>query len=262
MADAGHNLSDVLGLALAWGAVLLARKEPSERFTYGLRGSSILAALANAMLLLIASGAIAWEAAQRLLHPPAVAGMTIGIVAAIGIAVNGFSAWLFMRGRHDDLNIRGAYLHMAADAAVSLGVAVSGAAILVTGWYWLDPLISIVIVAVIAAGTWQLLREALQLALSGVPRQIDIASVHAFLRQLAGVTDVHDLHIWGIGTTEAALTAHLVMPDGHPGDDVLDAIAQTLHARFLIGHCTLQVERGTTCHACSLAGQGKVGSAT
>lgn len=252
MADAGHNLSDVLGLAVAWGAALLARKPPSDRFTYGLRSSSILAALANAMLLLVACGGIAWEAVQRFSAPPAVAGLTVTLVAAAGIVVNGLSAWLFVKGSRDDLNIRGAYLHMAADAAVSLGVVVAGVAMMLTGWYWLDPVISLVIVAVIVTGTWGLLRESLQLALSAVPPHMDVAAVADYLEQRPGVTGIHDLHIWGMSTTESALTVHLVIPAGYPGDDFMDDLAQTLTTRFSIAHSTLQVEQGTTDHACAL----------
>ncbi len=252
MADAGHNLSDVLGLLLAWGATILARKAPSERYTYGLRSTSILAALANAMFLLVACGAIAWEAIQRFSQAPVVAGLTVTLVAGIGIAINGLSAWLFIRGSKGDLNIRGAYLHMAADAAVSLGVVVAGVAMMVTGWYWLDPVISLVIVAVIVIGTWGLLRESTQLALSAVPAHIDVSAVDTYLRQRPGVTDVHDLHIWGMSTTESALTAHLVMPDGYPGDAFLDNIMHALRDRFSVQHSTLQVEQGTTEHACAL----------
>ncbi len=252
MADAGHNLSDVLGLFLAWGAVQLARQQPSARYTYGLRSSSILAALANAMLLLVACGAIALEAVQRISAPPVVASLTVTWVAAVGIVVNGLSAWLFVKGSQTDLNMRGAYLHLAADAAVSLGVVVSGLVMLQTGWYGLDPLVSLVIVGVIVWGTWTLLRESMQLALNAVPRHVDAPAVDAYLRQCAGVSDIHDLHIWGISTTESALTVHLVMPQGYPGDVFMDDIMQTLRTRFLIQHSTLQVEQGTTIHACAL----------
>jgi len=251
IADAGHNLSDVLGLILAWGATLLARKAPNGRYTYGLRSSSILAALANAMLLLVACGAIAWEAIQRFAEPPMVAGLTVTVVAAIGIAINGVSAWLFVKGSKGDLNIRGAYLHMMADAAVSLGVVLGGLAMMFTGWYWLDPVISLTIVMVILVGTWGLLRESMRLALSAVPTNIDAAAVETYLRNCAGVTAVHDLHIWGASTTESALTVHLVMPGGYPGDIFMDEITQTLGTRFLIHHSTLQVEMGTTDHACA-----------
>jgi cobalt-zinc-cadmium efflux system protein len=252
MADAGHNLSDVLGLFLAWAAVVVGRRAPNGRFTYGLRSTSILAALGNAMLLLVACGAIGWEAVQRFSHPPAVASVTVMVVAAIGIVVNGLSAWMFVKGSAGDLNIRGAYLHMAADAAVSLGVVVAGLVMLFTGWYWLDPLVSLLIVAVILIGTWGLLRESLHLALNAVPPHIDLAAVATYLRKLPGVTDIHDLHIWGMSTTESALTVHLVMPSGYPGDQVIDGIARTLDERFSVRHSTLQVEQGTIQHVCSL----------
>ncbi len=252
MADAGHNLSDVLGLLLAWAATRLARRSPSERFTYGLRSTSILAALANAMLLLLACGAIGWEALHRFSQPPAVASMTVVAVAGVGIVVNGLSAWLFMKDSEGDLNIRGAYLHMAADAAVSLGVVIAGLMMLVTGWYWLDPAISIVIVAVIVFGTWRLLRESLHLALNAVPPNIDLLAVAGYLREVPGVADIHDLHIWGMSTVESALTVHLIMPDGYPGDAALDSITRALRERFSVHHSTLQVEQGTTQHACSL----------
>lgn len=252
MADAGHNLSDVLGLMLAWGAATLARKVPSRRFTYGLRSTSILAALANAMFLLMACGAITWEAIHRFTEPPVVAGLTVTVVAGIGIFINGLSAWFFVNGSKGDLNIRGAYLHMAADAAVSFGVVVAGVAMMITHWFWLDPAISLVIVAVILVGTWGLLRESAQLALSGVPDHIDMSEVEAYLRQRPGVSDIHDLHIWGMSTTETALTAHLVMPEGYPGDQFMDDTVGGLKDLFSLHHSTLQVEQGTTNHSCSL----------
>ena len=252
IADAGHNTSDVLGLLLAWGAVILARKQPSKRFTYGLRSTSILAALANAMLLLVACGAIGWEAVHRFSQPPAIPGLTISTVAAVGIAINGLSALLLMKGSKGDLNIRGAYLHMLADTAVSLAVVIAGITMLYTGWYWLDPAISLVIVLVILIGTWGLLRESLQLALSAVPAHIDAPAIDAYLCQLEGVTDIHDLHIWGLSTTENALTVHLVMPNGHPGDAFMDDIVLTLKDRYAVHHSTLQIELGTTDHTCSL----------
>ena len=252
IADAGHNVSDVLGLLLSWGAIILARRQPSKRYTYGLRSTSILAALANAMLLLVACGAIAWEAVHRFSQPPAIAGLTISLVAGVGIAINGLSALLLMKGSKGDLNIRSAYLHMAADTAVSLAVVIAGIAMLYTGWYWLDPTISLVIVVVIVIGTWGLLRESLQLALSAVPAQIDAPAINAYLNQLEGVTDTHDLHIWGLSTTENALTVHLVMPGGHPGDAFMDDCVLTLKERFSVHHSTLQIELGTTDHACSL----------
>lgn len=250
MADAGHNLSDVLGMLLAWGAMMLARQEPSERYTYGLRSSSILAALANAMLLMAACGAITWEAVLRFSQPPVVAGLTVTCVAGIGIAINGLSAWLFIKGSKGDLNIRATYLHMMADTAVSLGVVAAGVMMMFVGWYWLDPLISLVIVAVIVAGTWRLLRESVQLALNGIPAHIDASAVADYLRQCPGVADIHDLHIWGMSTTESALTVHLVMPEGYPGDAFMDDITQTLKERFSVQHSTLQLEQGTTAHAC------------
>lgn len=251
-ADAGHNLSDVLGLLLAWGAAALSKRAPDGRFTYGLRSSSILAAVANATLLLVACGAIAWEAVHRFWQPPAVAGMTVTLVAGVGIVINGASAWLFVKGSKGDLNLRGAYLHMAADAAVSLGVVAAGVMMMWTGWRWLDPVVSLVIVAVVVFGTWGLLRESLELALHAVPGRIDVEAVEDYLRTLPGVADIHDLHIWGMSTTESALTVHLVIPTGYPGDAYLDEVAATLRARHGIQHSTLQVELGTTEHACVL----------
>jgi cobalt-zinc-cadmium efflux system protein len=252
MADAGHNLADVMGLLMAGGAAILARRVPSGRYTYGLRSTSILAALANAMFLLVACGAIAWEAALRFSQPPAVAGLTVMVVAGIGIVINGLSAWMFVRGSADDINVRGAYLHMAADAAVSLGVVVAGVIMMFTGWYWLDPAVSLVIVVVVVMGTWGLLRDSVHLALNAVPANIELSEVESYLRLCKGVADIHDLHIWGMSTTESALTVHLVMPDGYPGDVYMDAIVATLKQRFSIQHSTLQVELGTTDHACTL----------
>lgn len=255
MADAGHNLADVLGLALAWGAAILARREPGGRYTYGLRSSSLLAALFNAMLLMLACGAIAWEALQHLLHPSPVAGMTVSVLAAIGIGVNGVSAWLFMAGSKDDINIRGAYLHLMADAAISFGVMAAGLIMLYTGWSWLDSAVSLGIVVLIMQSTWSLLREALRMVLAAVPGNVNAAKVEQFLRSCAGVSDVHDLHIWAMSTTETALTAHLVMPTGYPGDCAMDGISASLKQQFSIHHSTLQIELGTTLHACSLHGQ-------
>lgn len=252
VADAGHNLSDVLGLLLVWGAVVLTRKAPSARYTYGLRSTSILAALANSVFLLVVCGGIAWEAVQRFLQPPAVMGLMVTQVAGVGIVINGVSAWLFMKGSKNDLNIRGAYLHMAADALVSLGVVASGAAMMFTGWYWLDPVISLLIVAVIVSGTWDLLNQSLKLALNAVPAHIDIPAVEAYLKQCEGVTGVHDLHIWGVSTTESVLTAHLVVPAGYPGDLFIEDIIRTLKERFSIQHSTLQIEQGNIEHACAL----------
>ena len=252
LADAGHNLSDVLALVLAWGAALLARRAPSGRFTYGLRSSSTLVALTNAVVLLVACGAIGWEALQRFWSAPVVNATTVMLVAGAGIAINGACALLFMRGRAHDLNVRGAYLHMLADAAISLGVVAAAALIRYTGWNWLDPAGSLVIVAVIIYGTWGMLQESLQLALHAVPRQVDAAAVLRYLRGVTGVTSVHDLHIWGMSTTENALTVHLTMPQGYPGDVFVDEIAATLRSRFAVHHATIQVEQGTTQHSCSL----------
>jgi cobalt-zinc-cadmium efflux system protein len=256
MADAGHNLSDVLGLVLAWGAALLAKRAPKGRYTYGLRGSSILAALGNGLLLMIACGAIALEAVQRFFEPAPVQGMTVSIVAAVGVLINGFSAWLFMAGSKGDLNVRGAYLHMAADAALSLGVVISGLVIMGTGWTWIDPVVSLAIVVVIVLGTWSLLRESVQLSMAAVPSGVDAEAVRDFLGKQPGVKEVHDLHIWALSTTENALTAHVVMPGGYPGDRVLDAMVAKLRSDFGIHHCTLQVEEGTTHHDCVLDAHG------
>lgn len=242
IADAGHNLSDVLSLAIAWAAVGLARRPPTPRYTYGLMGSSILAALFNAVILLIAVGAIGWEAILRLLAPAPVASTTMMIVAGIGIVINAVTAWLFASGSHNDLNIRGAYLHMAADAAVSAGVVVAGLAILFTGWEWLDPVMSLVIVAVITWGTWGLLRESVAMSLKAVPAHIDAERVRSYLGELEGVTAIHDLHIWPMSTTETALTVHLVMPNGHPGDRFIMDTAKTIGERFGICHSTIQIE--------------------
>lgn len=252
MADAGHNLSDVLGLSLAWGGAVLAQRLPDNRFTYGLRGSTILAALGNAMFLMLACGAIAWGAVNNLFDSPPVATTTVMVVAAIGIVVNGVSACLFVKGSRGDLNLRGAFLHLAADAGVSLGVLVAGAAILFTGWNWLDPLVSLLIVMVIVYGTWGLLRESLKLALNAVPAHIDLHEVAAHLRGFAGVEDIHDLHVWAMSTTETALTVHLVMPRGAPGDAFMDHAAESLQRRFGIAHVTLQIEMGDSDHVCTL----------
>jgi cobalt-zinc-cadmium efflux system protein len=257
LSDAGHNLSDVLGLAIAWGAALLARRQPSDRFTYGLRPSSILAALFNALLLLVAVGGIVLESIQRLIEPQPVAALTVMIVAGIGILVNGFTAFLFMSGSHEDLNIRGAFLHMVADTAVSLGVVLAGALMLWTGQTWIDPIISLVIAAVIVWGTWDLLRQSLALSLQGVPRGVDISEVRAALGALPGVAQVHHVHVWALSTTETALTGHLVMPGGHPGDRFLAEARRELKRRFGIGHATLQIELEEPSHAgatCSVEG--------
>ncbi len=250
LADAGHNLSDVLGLAVAWGGAALARSAPTKRFTYGLKGSTILAALANALFLLVALGAIVMEAVQRFDDPPVVAGLTVSIVASIGIAINALTAWLFARGRKGDINIRGAYLHMVSDAAVSAGVVVAGIVIWFTGIGWIDPLVSLVIAALILWQTWGLLRETVEMSLAAVPRAIDYDAVTTALIALPGVTKVHDLHIWPMSTTEPVLTAHLVIPGGSPSDGFLAAARTMLHDRFAIGHATLQVETGDQCDGC------------
>jgi cobalt-zinc-cadmium efflux system protein len=252
LADAGHNFSDVLGLVAAWGASRLTLRRPTQRYTYGLRSSSILAALLNAIILLIAVGGIAVEATQRLLAPEPVDAVTMMIVAATGVVINGASAFLLGHGHHGDLNVKSAFAHMVSDAVVSLGVVASGAVILWTGWLWFDPATSIIIAVVIVFGTWQLLRDSLDMALHAVPPSIDAAAVRDHLDHLAGVTAVHDLHIWPMSTTTTALTCHLVMPGGHPGDAVLTQIADSLHARFAIEHVTIQVETGDPEHPCVL----------
>jgi cobalt-zinc-cadmium efflux system protein len=252
LADAGHNLSDVLGLVIAWGAATLSKREPTPRYTYGLRSSSILAALFNGMFLLVAIGAIAWEAVQRLGHPEPVAGMTVAIVATIGIVINGVTAWMFAAGRETDINIRGAFLHMTADAAVSAGVVFAGGLILLTGWDWLDPAVSLAICVVIFWSTWGLLKDSVRMTLSAVPPDINPSDVRAYLEGLTGVTALHDLHIWPMSTTETALTCHLVIPAGHPGDALLLGIAHELKHRFSIGHPTIQIELSKET-ACALA---------
>src|SRR5215813_7595619 len=252
LADAGHNSGDALGLMIAWGAHVLARLNPTLRYTYGFRSASILAALLNGVILLVATGAIAWEALRRLFEPGEVAGMTVMLVAAVGIVINALSAWLLMAGQKSDLNIRGAFLHLVADAAVSLGVVVAGGVILLTGWNWLDPAVSIAISLVIVWGTWRLLREAVNQSLSAVPADIEPADVARYLGELPGVSAIHDLHVWAIGTTETALTCHLVMHGGHPGDRFLQAVYHDLHDRFGIAHPTLQIELGDA-DLCKLA---------
>jgi cobalt-zinc-cadmium efflux system protein len=250
ISDAVHNFSDVIALLLAWGAAWLARKQPTQQHTYGYRRASILAALINAGLLLIAVGGIGVEAVNRIQQPAEVAGWTVVWVAALGIAVNGGTALMFMRGRHGDLNIRGAYLHMAADAGVSFGVVVAAGVIMLTGWLWVDPAISLCIAAVVLASGWGLARDSVNLALDGVPKNIELAEVSEFLGRLDGVTEVHDLHIWAMSTNETALTAHLVRPGGYD-DPFLHGVCEQLSHRFNIHHATLQVEAGSD--VCKLA---------
>jgi cobalt-zinc-cadmium efflux system protein len=242
LSDAGHNLSDVLGLGAAWLASELVKRAPSARLTYGLRGSSILAALFNAVFLLLTIGAISWEAILRFAHPAPVAEGIVMAVAAAGIVVNGATAWLFASGQKDDINLRGAFLHMASDALVSAGVVAAGFVILVTGWLWLDPLVSLAINAFIIWGTWGLLREALAMSMAAVPSGVDPVTVRAFLAGRSGVASIHDFHVWAMSTTETALTCHLVMPGGHPGDAFLHGLCEDLTARFRIGHATFQIE--------------------
>lgn len=250
VADAGHNLSDVLALVLAWVASIAARRPPSGRFTYGFKSSTILAALGNALLLAVAIGAILFETLHRMMTPQEPQGMAMMIVAGIGIAINALTAMLFLKGQ-DDINIRGAYLHMAADALVSLGVVVAGLAIVITGLWWIDPLVSLVIIAVIAWGTWGLARDSLTMGLLAAPARIDLAEVKQHLASFDGVSAVHDLHVWPMSTTEVALTAHLVMPGRPAADSFLRDIAASLETRFGVGHATLQVESGENpCGGC------------
>jgi cobalt-zinc-cadmium efflux system protein len=251
VADAGHNLSDVLGLLIAWGAAYASALPANERYTYGYKSSSILAALANAGLLLVALGAILFETVDRLFRPAPVEGMTMIAVAGVGIAINGATALMFMSGRKHDINIRGAFMHMAGDALVSVGVVAAGVAILLTGERWIDPVTSLVIVGIIGLGTWGLLKDSVKMGLHAVPDAIDEAEVRTYLAALPGVAAVHDLHIWPMSTTETALTAHLVMPEGPPGDAFLHDVAHELEHSFHIGHATVQVETGRE-HDCGL----------
>ncbi len=252
VADAGHNLSDVLGLIAAWTAAVLSQRAATPRYTYGLKGSSILAALFNAVFLLVAVGAIAWEAVLRLFNPEPVTEITVIVVATIGIAINGATAWLFASGRNSDLNIRGAYLHMVADAAVSVGVVIAAIVIMFTGWLWIDAGTSLVICALIVWGTWSLLRDSTAMSLAAVPRGIDPGAVRSYLEKCAGVADVHDLHIWPMSTTEVALTCHLVIPTGAPGDAYLMDICMRLKRDFGIQHATIQIETDLN-SVCALA---------
>ena len=241
LADAGHNLSDVIGLVLAWGGALAGKLRPDARHTYGWKRASILAAFINALLLLVAMGSLVWEALHRLQSPEPVEGVTIMVVAGVGIVVNTATALLFMRGREKDLNIRGAFLHMAADALVSAGVVIAGALALWFGWTWLDPVVSLLIAAVIVVGTWSLFRQSLHLLFDGVPESVDLLQVKSLLESLPGVDRVHDLHVWAMGTSEIAMTAQLVMPDGPAGDAFLQNATKQMHDRFEIEHVTIQI---------------------
>jgi cobalt-zinc-cadmium efflux system protein len=252
VADAAHNLSDVLGLAIAWGATILARRLPSLRRTYGLRRSTILAALANAVLLLVAVGGVLWEAIGRLRHPEQVDGWIVIWVAAVGVAINGISAWLFSRDRKKDVNVEAAFLHLAADAVVSFGVVLSGIVTLTTGWQWVDPAVSMAVSLAVLVSTWSLLKHALDLALDAVPRHIEPEAIRAWLESRPGVATVHDLHIWGMSTTEVALTAHVVMTGPADHSRFVAAACKELCAHFGIAHPTLQIEHETS-HECALA---------
>lgn len=250
MADAGHNFSDVVGLALAWFAIWLGTRKPSKLYTFGLGQTSILAAFFNALLLLVAVGGILWEAVVRFQHPQPVIGSAVIYVAAVGILINAGTAFMFMSGKNSDINIRGAYLHMAADALVSAGVVIAGFVIKSTGWLWLDPAVSVVISIVILFGTWNLLKESFNLSIAAVPTSIAQLKIKEFLENLKGVKSVHDFHVWAISTTENALTAHLVMPDGHPGDLFLREASHELDHHFQIHHSTFQIELGNDQIAC------------
>jgi cobalt-zinc-cadmium efflux system protein len=258
LADAGHNFSDVVGLLLAWWASRLVKARPTQRHTYGMGRSSILAALANAGFLLVAIGGISWEAVRRFVHPAPVEGVVVMWVAGIGILVNAGTALLFMSGRKEDLNIRGAFLHMASDAVVSLGVVVAGAVILLTGWLWLDPAVSLAVNVVILWGTWGLLKDSLNLAMDAVPEGIEMEKVRDYFESLPGVTEVHDLHVWALSTTQTALTVHLVKPDARIDDELLAHACEELRERFKIAHATIQLERGDEAHPCRLAAEDVV----
>jgi len=251
LSDAGHNLSDVLGLVIAWGGFYLGKLRPNQKHTYGLGRASILAALFNALILLVAIGGIAWEAVARFSHPVPIEGSIVMWVAGVGVLINGITAWLFMSGNQDDLNLRGAFLHMAADALVSLGVVIAGAVFIWTGWTWLDPAISLVIAVVILLGTWDLLRQSLHLSLDGVPASIELDLVRAYLLSLPQVCGAHDLHVWAMSTSDIALSVHLSMPEGHPGDPFLEQLGRELHDRFAIEHATIQIEIG--CEPCKMS---------
>ena len=255
IADAGHNLSDVIGLLLAWGANFLSGKPPTEKRTYGFRKLTIMASLASAILLLFALGCITWEAIGRLFHPKPIEGITVIVVAAIGVVINTITALLFISGQKHDLNIKGAFLHMAADAAISLGVVIAGAVIMATGWLWMDPVVSLLIVVVILAGTWPLLRDSVNLAIDSVPRGIDILGIRDYLASLENVAQIHDLHVWAMSTTEVALSVHLIISDDSWDNNFLSNLQQELLDRFGIAHATIQIERPNDT-PCMLNGKG------
>ncbi len=250
LADAGHNLGDVIGLIIAWGASWLVRRRPTARYTYGLRRSSILAALLNACLIMIALGAIAVEAIHRLQNPPELKEGIVIIVAAVGMICNGFTAWLFAKDHQKDLNIKGVFLHMLTDALVSLGVVLGAIGITLTRWYWLDPVMSLIITVLIFLGTWNLLKDSVNLLLDAVPNDVELHAVQTYLQELPGVQDIHDLHIWAMSTTEIALTAHLVIPNHELDDNFLLKINQDLQKNFGIKHTTIQLETGNTALIC------------
>mgnify|MGYP000026177093 CR=1 FL=1 len=258
VADAAHNLGDVLGLALAWGATRLARIEPSNRRTYGWRKSTILAALLNALLIMVAVGGVAWEAVQRLGSPTEINGWTVTTVASIGVAINTVSAALFFAGRKRDANIRGAFLHLAADAAVSVGVVLAGVLVLATGWHWVDPAMSLVISIVIIVGTWSLLRDSINMLMDAVPTHLDLAEVQGCLEDTDGVVEAHDLHIWAMSTSETALTAHLRLDKGADGGKVLSSVRETILSRFDISHSTIQTEPHGLEAPCAQAAESQV----
>jgi cobalt-zinc-cadmium efflux system protein len=258
LADAGHNFGDVLGLALSWGATALASVRPSARRTFGFRRTTIIASVANALILLFVTGGLAWESARRLVSPEPAQGKTMIVVAMVGAVINSASALLFMAGSKRDLNLRSAFVHLASDALLALGVAIAGGVILLTGWLWLDPAASIMLAATILWGTWSLMRKSLNLMLDAVPESIDPVEVKAFLRALPGVVEVHDLHIWAMSTTETALTAHLVMPSNGCRPTFLASACEQLHDRFDIDHSTLQIDPQEAPAPCALASEGVV----
>jgi cobalt-zinc-cadmium efflux system protein len=253
LADAGHNFGDVLGLALAGGAALLAKRKPTRRRTYGFRRVTLLSALANGVFLLVTTGALAWEALRRLAAPERIDARVVMIVAAAGVVVNAASATLFYRDRNRDLNVKGAFLHLVSDAAIALGVVASAALTSWTGWLWLDPATGMVVALLILVSTWSLLRRAIDLVMDAVPESIDLEAVRTYLGALPRVSDVHDLHVWAMSTTETALTAHLVMPANSCEPRFLSNVCKQLHDRFGIEHATLQVDPAEAVEPCGLA---------